>query len=149
MQSSNNPHRVSAREIFLEALSKSTPPERKAYLDGACQGDSALRAKVEALLRSHREDNFLEGPAIVMESLAPTQHAAPLAEGPGTRLVWTDCAFGARHLSQRSRWPKRPDCNDSRRCTLGGRLVTISRFQSWGGTIGEDCLSLWPEFSCV
>jgi serine/threonine protein kinase len=44
---------MSERELFLAVLDLPTPSERAAYLDQACNGDPALRAKVEALLRSH------------------------------------------------------------------------------------------------
>jgi tRNA A-37 threonylcarbamoyl transferase component Bud32 len=51
--------------IFLAALEKATPAERAAYLDAACAGDPGLRARVEALLRSHASpDSFLNRPAI-------------------------------------------------------------------------------------
>ena len=38
------------RDLFLQALEKPTAPERAAFLDGACGGNAALRAAVEALL---------------------------------------------------------------------------------------------------
>ncbi len=34
------------RSIFLEALEKRSPHERSTYLDAACAGDTALRARV-------------------------------------------------------------------------------------------------------
>ena len=55
---------MSERELFLAALELRDPRERALYLDRACAGDAALRAKVEALLRSHEEaGSFLEEPA--------------------------------------------------------------------------------------
>src|SRR3954471_2312681 len=51
--------------IFAEALDKSTPGERAAYLDEACGGDTVLRQRIETLLKSHEADgNFLGKPAI-------------------------------------------------------------------------------------
>src|SRR4051812_49934936 len=51
--------------IFAEALERSTPGERAAYLDQACGGDAALRRRVETLLESHEADgDFLGKPAI-------------------------------------------------------------------------------------
>jgi hypothetical protein len=51
--------------IFAEALEKSTPAERAAYLDEACAGEPVLRQRVETLLRSHEAGgNFLGKPAI-------------------------------------------------------------------------------------
>ncbi len=47
--------------LFREALKKAAGPERKAFLDGACAGDDALRARLEALLQAHESsDPFLE-----------------------------------------------------------------------------------------
>ena len=63
----------SPMEIFNEALDRGSPAERAAYLDRACAGDPALRARVEALLAVHdRAGEFLEAPA-----LAPTIDASP------------------------------------------------------------------------
>ncbi len=39
--------------IFAEALNKSSPSERAAFLDDVCGADAALRARVENLLSSH------------------------------------------------------------------------------------------------
>ncbi len=61
------------REIFLDALERRSPGEREAFLDAACGGDTALRARLEALLRHHAEDDFLEEPA----------GAGDLPAGPG------------------------------------------------------------------
>jgi hypothetical protein len=55
------------RELFLEALEKSGPGERSAFLDRACGSDVALRARLERLLRHHLEDDFLEEPAQVTQ----------------------------------------------------------------------------------
>jgi eukaryotic-like serine/threonine-protein kinase len=52
------------REIFLEALERSTPEERAAFLDVACANNPSLRAGVEALLGHVREDRFLETPVV-------------------------------------------------------------------------------------
>src|SRR5215471_3240528 len=55
------------REIFLEAAELSGESARAEYLGGACQGDAGLRARVEALLRSHDPDgSFLGTPAAVV-----------------------------------------------------------------------------------
>src|SRR5262245_58422314 len=53
---------MTERELFMEALDRASPADRAAYLDVACGGDSALRERVEALLRSHEEaGKFLAG----------------------------------------------------------------------------------------
>ncbi len=44
---------MSERDIFLAAVDLPDAAARSAYLDEACGGDAALRARVEALLRSH------------------------------------------------------------------------------------------------
>jgi WD40 repeat protein/serine/threonine protein kinase len=49
-----------AKEVFLDALDIDSPDDRRAYLDGACGEDTALRAEVEALLDHHsRVGSFL------------------------------------------------------------------------------------------
>ena len=58
-----------ANELFLKALEMHAPGERQEYLDGACAGDAALRAEVEALLEaSARAGNFLEAPVADLPS---------------------------------------------------------------------------------
>jgi tetratricopeptide (TPR) repeat protein len=53
-----------ANDLFLKALELQSASEREAYLDGACGGDAARRAEVEALLdASARAGSFLESPA--------------------------------------------------------------------------------------
>jgi formylglycine-generating enzyme required for sulfatase activity len=65
---------MSERTIFLNALDKEDRTEQSKYLDEACAGDRALRERVEALLRSHREaGNFLSRPAV--EPSAPVGSA--------------------------------------------------------------------------
>src|SRR6185295_18269774 len=54
---------TSAKEIFLEA-GELPPDQRSAFLDGACRGNAALRARVHALLDADAEANqFLGGDA--------------------------------------------------------------------------------------
>ena len=87
MDPTNPEHRANVRELFLEALALPTPAEREAYLDRACQADHRLRAKVDALLRSHRQDQFLEGPAILRKAHEAIRSAPAVAEGHGTQIV--------------------------------------------------------------
>jgi serine/threonine protein kinase len=82
----------SARDIFLGALD-AAPGDRAAFLDDACEGDAALRQRVEALLRAHEEpDSLLDSPRIDLglpvsaaaaSCPAPTLDQ-PVAEAPGT-----------------------------------------------------------------
>src|SRR5713226_2583318 len=56
---------MNERTVFITALEKEDSAQRSAYLDEACAGDTALRERIEALLRSHeREGKFLDIPAI-------------------------------------------------------------------------------------
>ncbi len=65
---------MSERELFLAALEFRDPQERVRYLDQACAGDAALRAKVEALFKSHEEaGDFLEEPAAFDEAATIAQ----------------------------------------------------------------------------
>jgi serine/threonine protein kinase/WD40 repeat protein len=61
--SRTQPHRTE-RELFLEALDRPKPDEQAAFLDEACAHDPSLRAAVEALIQNHKDDRFLETPAI-------------------------------------------------------------------------------------
>src|SRR4051812_19931928 len=48
--------------LFAEALARTEPAERAAYLDIACAGDAPLRRRIEALLAAHDgAGRFLEG----------------------------------------------------------------------------------------
>jgi serine/threonine protein kinase/Tol biopolymer transport system component/tetratricopeptide (TPR) repeat protein len=70
------------RSLFLEALDKTTGPERAAYLDQACGPDAQLRARVEALLKAHEQaGGFLRPPG---QSLIPEAEIATPTECPGT-----------------------------------------------------------------
>src|SRR5436305_11376273 len=52
------------RSILLEALDREDSAQRSAFLETACAGDTALRQRVEDLLRSHAEaGGFLAKPA--------------------------------------------------------------------------------------
>ena len=73
-----------ARDIFLDALEIREPEARAAYLNGACKEKATLRARVDALLESHREDAFLE---TAVDRARPTvADQTPLTEGPGARI---------------------------------------------------------------
>jgi len=57
------------KAIFVEALELASTAERAAYLDGACQGSSTVRARVEALLAAiGQAGSFLETPALAQEA---------------------------------------------------------------------------------
>lgn len=57
--------RTSEKSIFLEALDIESIDERKAFVEAACRGDSALLESVESLLREHeRDDNPVDSPIV-------------------------------------------------------------------------------------
>src|SRR4030095_10048766 len=61
-------HKIDA--IFQAALERD-PADRVAFLDEACAGDPAVRAKVEALLASDEQtQSFIESPALEMVARA-------------------------------------------------------------------------------
>src|SRR4051812_48860581 len=69
--------------IFYEALARSAPAERAAYLGQACFGDPALRASVETLLRaSAGAEAFLSRPVAAPPGLLEE----PTGEGPGKQV---------------------------------------------------------------
>ena len=81
------------RSLFCEALDRPTRREQSEFLDQACAGRSELRARVEALLRAHREGvSFLGEPAddaAATGTFTPSMDDASLAatipmETPGT-----------------------------------------------------------------
>jgi eukaryotic-like serine/threonine-protein kinase len=57
--------------LFAAALQRPSS-ERAAFLDGACHGDPALRARLEALLAANEQPNELLG-----DDAAPAEGAAP------------------------------------------------------------------------
>jgi serine/threonine protein kinase len=71
-----------AKSIFLSAVEGHAPQEWDAYLDEACQGDTELRQRVEALLAAHRgADRLLDSPGAVL--IGASDPAEPV-EAPGT-----------------------------------------------------------------
>ena len=70
--------------LFREALQRPKGAERQAFLDGACLGNPALRARLEALLQGHEgPDPFLEAQTVPS---GITTVLVPLEEGPGTLI---------------------------------------------------------------
>jgi serine/threonine protein kinase len=72
---------VTERDIFIGALQRDDPAERRAYLDAACGADPDLRARVNELLAVHdRAVGFLEQPIAPV----PEPRTAALVPGQGT-----------------------------------------------------------------
>jgi len=58
------PERWQQIKALLESALERDPPERNAFLNDACAGDTSLRSEVDALLDSHaRAGGFMEAPA--------------------------------------------------------------------------------------
>jgi serine/threonine protein kinase len=69
-------------EIFAEALRRQGS-ERTKYLDEVVGGDTAVRERIERLLRAHsKAESFLETPA--KDPLATENDDRQVSEGPGT-----------------------------------------------------------------
>lgn len=89
MKTTGEPSGSRRRELFLKALEKIDPGERRAFLDAACGDDEMLRGSVEELLAHHHEDSFLEespaGSAFLLDNPAiPTE--LPGEEALGDRI---------------------------------------------------------------
>jgi serine/threonine protein kinase len=90
---------MNERTIFLEALEKTDPAERAAYLDWTCANNAPLRDHVEQLLGAlDNAGSFMAAPPGHADSWAdatrapgggstvPTSESRPIAEGPGARI---------------------------------------------------------------
>ncbi len=111
-------------EVFNAALELTSPAERAAYLDQACQGKSALRHKVEALLSVHTAaDAMFEkasrnaggelAPTAPVDSRGTAFLASP-AEAPGTVIdrykvlqLIGEGGFGAVYMAEQKAPVKR------------------------------------------
>jgi len=73
--------------IFAEALERTDPAARAAYLDAACEGNDAVRRRIEALLAAHDgAGRFLErDSAVLSETTAPGHEKATQTSAPETR----------------------------------------------------------------
>jgi tetratricopeptide (TPR) repeat protein/serine/threonine protein kinase len=92
---------VNEQTLFAEALERVDPQERAAFLDRACQGDPALRARIERLLVQHEHGGgFLESPPVPLTAaidepaterrgtaIGPYKLLEPIGEG-GMGTVW-------------------------------------------------------------
>ena len=75
----------SDKDIFFEALEKRTPAERAAFLERACTGDPARRARLDALLADHfQTDTFMNNPAGREEDTAMAEPS--VEEAPGKTI---------------------------------------------------------------
>ena len=73
--------------LFREALKLPKGPEREAFLRGACLGNQALRARLEALLQAQASaDSSPKSPVAVATPLGEATVLLPSEEGPGTLI---------------------------------------------------------------
>jgi len=83
---------MTERDAFLEALDQPTPEARAAYLERIGSLNPALRAAVETLLHHHRDDAFLETPALqllnadIPPATSRPEPSLPPVEKPGDRI---------------------------------------------------------------
>src|SRR5438067_635201 len=74
---------MNEQTLFAEALERTDPRDRAAFLDQACHGNPALRARIERLLAQHEHaGNFLESSP---PAPSPTVDQ-PVTERPGNRI---------------------------------------------------------------
>lgn len=79
-----NERAVNERSVFAAALDLGDPAAMAKYLDEACAGDPALRARVEALLTSHRDAGaFMARPALEALLASSSSPAAVQESGGG------------------------------------------------------------------
>jgi hypothetical protein len=83
--------------VFADALERTDPADRAAYLDGACMDNAPLRRRVEALLAAHDgAGRFLEGGTTgTVEAATPETLDGTAAGAPGT-LPGTELLTGER-----------------------------------------------------
>src|SRR5947208_17098375 len=72
--------KADAKAIFLEALDCKGADELRHFLEQACVSDAALRARVEELMRAHRD----AGPFLGGAEKQDATRDQPIAERPGT-----------------------------------------------------------------
>jgi hypothetical protein len=70
------------KAIFQAAILLADAKQRSDYLDAACQGDSALRTRIEDLLAASEDDGFMQNRAVdsLAESNPEHQQNAPIAD---------------------------------------------------------------------
>jgi serine/threonine protein kinase/Flp pilus assembly protein TadD len=131
-----------AKEIFLAALERASPAERATFLDGACGGDMALRAEVEALLRSHDEaGGFLEPPVAAASATGAYSPESDAPDGPpadraGTRIgpykllqLLGEGGMGSVYLAEQAEPVRRAVALKVIKAGMDSRLV-LARFEA-------------------
>ena len=58
---------MSERDLFIAALKFTEPAERAAWLDRECDGDAALRRRIDVLLQAFdKAGSLLENPVVAI-----------------------------------------------------------------------------------
>jgi hypothetical protein len=94
---------MSEESIFTNALARTDPAQRRAYLDEACGADGVLRREVEALLATHEADSgFLErsAPEQLAGSAAPPETQAESPQSVDDELAFLAPPHEAGHLGR-------------------------------------------------
>src|SRR5262245_13786850 len=71
------------KEVFFQAVEIPKADERASFLDGACEGDTILRRRVEALIVAHERPESLLDNGAVSPALTIDQ---PIAENAGDMI---------------------------------------------------------------
>lgn len=75
---------MSEQEIYIEAINRRDPAERRRFLGEACAGNEVLRERIETLIRqSDQLGSFLEG---APQPLGATADTSVAVEKPGTQI---------------------------------------------------------------
>src|SRR5262245_31395090 len=75
---------MSEQEIYIEAINRRDPAERRRFLDEACAGNDLLRERIETLIRqSDQLGSFLEKSP---QPLGATADISAASEKPGTQI---------------------------------------------------------------
>jgi uncharacterized protein (TIGR03067 family) len=91
---------MTERDIFLAVLDLPDTAARAAYLESACGGDAARRARVDALLQAHENaGSFLASPVVALPE--PNQTAAEATITPGGEADTEDQSLGFLAPTQR------------------------------------------------
>jgi serine/threonine protein kinase len=130
---------MTERDIFIVALQKEDPAQRRAYLDEVCAHRPELRKQVENLLQLHQgAGSFLEKPVAESAATGPFQDAAVRAshETPGAvigpyKLIEQigEGGMGAVWMAQQTEPVKRPVAVKLIKAGMDSRQV-IARFEA-------------------
>ena len=121
---------MNEEEIFHQALGRTVPEERAAYLDQACAGNVALRAAVEALLRANVGASGFLGSKTCDALLARGDEVVGLRRSPDRARGRSGCRADAAREPERcavgGRRASGPDAPRHRRGSVAARSGSIT-----------------------